>query len=46
LKNNTAAVRFWNKFYKDHNIRYDEQEETIELDRLNGQLLVVYQDLR
>ncbi|MBO9597230.1 MAG: GNAT family N-acetyltransferase [Cohnella sp.] len=44
LKNNTAAVRFWNKFYKDHNIRYDEQEETVELDGLDGRLRVVYQD--
>lgn len=44
LKNNTAAVRFWNKFYKDHNIRYDEQEETIELDGLDAKHRVVYQD--
>lgn len=44
LKNNAAAVRFWNKFYKDHNIRYTENEETIELERLEGKLQIVYQD--
>ncbi|MFC5528699.1 GNAT family N-acetyltransferase [Cohnella yongneupensis] len=43
VKNNTAAVRFWNKFYKDHAIDYSEHEEIIEADGLAGQLPILYQ---
>lgn len=36
LKSNTAAVRFWKKYYKEQHIDYIEREESIELEGLPG----------
>jgi len=43
LKNNEAALRFWRKYYKEQNISFVEEEETIEIEGLAGMHTLITQ---
>jgi len=47
LKVNHSAIRFWNKFYKEHSIfKLSEREESIAIEGLEGIHTIIKQEFR
>lgn len=39
------AVSFWRKFYQEHNLKYSERQENIEIEGLEGLHKVITQSI-
>lgn len=45
LEENRAAVRFWKKYYQEHQLQYIEAQESIELNGLEGLYQIITQSI-